>query len=388
MKILYIHQYFRIPAEGGAIRSYYLAKGLISQNFDVELITSHNKERYEVKIIEGIKVHYLPVPYLNEMGYIRRTIAFIKFFLWATIKAFKIQNVDICYATSTPLTVGCISLILKKWKRIPYIFEVRDLWPEAPIQLGVIKNKIIKHLLTWLELKIYGEAKAIVALSPGIKKHIEKISNTAIYCIPNMADTELFKNSVNIDDPINDKDFVITYFGAVGRVNRVQSLLQIAKEARNYDHRIKFKIIGDGYAFSSIKNFISVDKLDNVEIHSSRNKEELQEILKTTDATYISYLDIPVLESSSPNKFFDSLASGKLLILNIKGWLLELVEENSCGIYVNPNLPDEFHSKILPFVQDKNLLKEYQSNSLKLGKELFSKEEQVKKLVNIFNTLK
>ncbi len=153
MKILYIHQYFRTPEEGGAIRSYYLAKGMVDNGIEVEMITSHNKRYEEVKNIEGIKVHYLPVFYQNELGFGKRIIAFYRFMKLVRRKARAIKNVDLCYATSTPLTIGLSALKIKKELGIPYYFEVRDLWPEAPVQLGIIKNRFIKLYLERLEKK-------------------------------------------------------------------------------------------------------------------------------------------------------------------------------------------------------------------------------------------
>jgi hypothetical protein len=144
MKILYIHQYFRTPEEGGAIRSYYLAKGLVENGIDVELITAHNEPVAVTKIIEGITVHYLPVYYDNEQGFFKRAYAFFKFMHQARKKARKIKGVDLIYATSTPLTIGLSALKIKQDQNIPYFFEVRDLWPEAPVQMGAIKNRLLK----------------------------------------------------------------------------------------------------------------------------------------------------------------------------------------------------------------------------------------------------
>jgi len=154
MKVLYIHQYFRTPEEGGAIRSYYLAKGMVDNGIKVELITSHNKPFAEVKYIEGIKVHYLPVFYDNNLGFIKRIFSFYKFMRLVAKKARSIKNIDICYATSTPLTIGVSALKIKKELKIPYYFEVRDLWPEAPVQMGIIKNRFIKSYLERLEKKV------------------------------------------------------------------------------------------------------------------------------------------------------------------------------------------------------------------------------------------
>ncbi len=385
LKILYIHQYFKTPEEGGAIRSYYIASGLVSNNITVDLITAHNKKIYEIKNINGITVHYLPVPYDNKMGFYKRIRSFLKFFIRATILSFKIKDIDACYATSTPLTVGFISFILKKIKKVPYYFEVRDLWPEAPIQLGIIKNPVLKLVLRRLEILIYKEAKAIIGLSPGIQSHIIKKSHSnKTFFVPNMCDIDFFKESAKAADKVQEDDmFNIVYFGALGKSNRVDSILAIAREAKINLPTVRFQIMGEGALLPLIIKQIQIDKLDNIKVYEFQDKNKLREILRSADASYISYQNIPILETSSPNKFFDSIAAGKLVIINIKGWLFDLVHKYSIGIYIDTDIEGDFSSKILPFIKDRELLKTYQKSAQRLAQEQFSKEQQVKIIVAI-----
>ncbi len=158
MKVLYIHQYFKTPEEGGAIRSYYLARGLVEHGIEVELITAYNERKAITRNIDGINVHYLPVFYDNSQSFLQRIYAFFKFMHLARKKAREINDIDICYATSTPLTIGLSALKIKRDQDIPYLFEVRDLWPEAPFQMGIIKNKYLKKYLKKLEKEVYEKA--------------------------------------------------------------------------------------------------------------------------------------------------------------------------------------------------------------------------------------
>ena len=151
MRIVYLHQYFRTPAQGGALRSYYIGQALVRAGHSVTVITAHNKPAYEVRTIDGLQVHYLPVSYQNHYSPLRRVLAFAQFMWRSYTVAAEQQNTDLVYATSTPLSVGVVALLLKKWKQTPYVFEVRDLWPEAPIQLGYIRNKWLIKMLRWLE---------------------------------------------------------------------------------------------------------------------------------------------------------------------------------------------------------------------------------------------
>jgi len=391
MKILYLHQYFLRPEEGGAIRSWYLAKGMVDEGHEVEMITSHNQKEYLYKEVDGIKVHYLPVYYDNKQGFIGRAMAFVRFVWLAWKMASQIKDVDYCYATSTPLTIGLIALRLKKKKGIPYIFEVRDLWPEAPIQMGAVKNPLLKSYLRSLEKKIYKSADKIIALSPGMRDGIEKACpGKPIYIIPNLSDCQFFKPEIKEPSLMRkyntDGKFVITYFGAIGKVNHLEFLLEALKAVESAGlENVIFLVVGKGSELRRIQYMAASQSLQQIHFLGYQNKEGLREILNITDAVYISFADKPVLETNSPNKFFDGIAAGKLILVNTKGWIRNMVEEKECGFGYNPYQPEEFVSMLLPFVTDKSKLISAQKNSRNLAEQHFSKDIQVARLMKIMN---
>ncbi len=386
MKVLYIHQYFRTPEEGGAIRSYYLAKGMVDNGIEVELITSHNKAFAEVKNIEGIKVHYLPVFYDNDLGFGKRIFAFYNFMQMVRKKARTINNVDICYATSTPLTIGLSALKIKKELGIPYYFEVRDLWPEAPVQLGFIKNRFIKSYLERLEKKVYKHADKIIALSPGIKAQIEKRQpHKIVEVIPNMSDVDFFKpeaKNPELEGLFDVKGkMVVSYFGAIGHANHLEYLLAAANASLKAKLPLVFFIIGIGSQVEKLKYLVKHFDLTNVRFIQFQNKHNLKRLLNVTDAAYVSFAKKPILETNSPNKFFDALASGKLIITNTKGWVKDICEKDNCGFYYDPNKPENFVGQIRKFLVKKEQLQKFQMNSRMVGETQFSRTAQVGKLM-------
>lgn len=389
-RILYIHQYFKTPQEGGAIRSYYLSKGLVENGFEVEMITAHNEPIYRVKEVDGVKVHYLPVAYSNDMGFIKRIFSFLKFVRLAKRLAQKIDGIDHAYITSTPLTVGLIGLWLKRKRKISYTFEVRDLWPTAPIEIGAVKGRLFKKWLYGLEAKIYRGADKIVALSPGMRDWIKKVvPEKNVFMIPNMADCQFFKKEIKDPKLIEfyhaEKPFVVTYLGSIGVTNHLEFLLDIAEKCKVISLNIDFKIVGEGSQLGSIKLQAYLKSLDNVEFIGHQNKEGVRRILNVTDATYVSFADLPVLATNSPNKLFDSLASGKLTIVNTPGWTKGLVEKYQCGFYANPLNVDHFVEQIVPFLEQRELLERYKTNARNIAESLYSRKLQVDKLVKVLN---
>lgn len=311
MKVLYIHQYFKVPSEGGSIRSYYLTKELVKKGIDVEVITAHDGSDYERKDIEGVIVHYLPVYYRNELSYKSRVFSFLKFAFLAIIKSTKVKGVDICYVMTTPLTTGLIALWNKFFLKRPYIFEVGDLWPSVPVDMGVIKNSIFKKLMFSFEKLFYQNSVGIVALSPVIADYIKTIvSNKPIEVITNVADTHFFnleEKKERLKKRFGVKnEFVISYSGTLGVANHLEYLLDLAKACAGLN--VKFLILGRGAEAESLKRIQEEELLKNINFLTHSDKEVVRDVLNVSDAIYISFLDIESLQTGSPNKLFDGLA--------------------------------------------------------------------------------
>lgn len=377
MKVLFLHQHFKTPAVGGAIRSYYLAQALLKCGVEVIVITAHN-EAYKKDNVDGIEVHYLKVPYNNSFGFWKRSISFLKYIFKAVAKAKSFQHVDLCYAMSVPLTVGIAASRIKKRYGIPFIFEVGDLWPDAPVQMGIVNNYFFKGMLYRLESEIYQSANSIVALSPSIKSEIEKkISGKKITMIPNMADLDFFKKT-NKDTALElqygvQGKFVVSYIGALGVANGLDYILDCAEVSRKTQLPIQFVICGEGAIKNSLAKRIKQLELKNITLLDFTNRKGVKDLMSITDASFICYKPVPILETGSPNKFFDALAAGKLCVVNFGGWIKVEIEEGNCGIYVDPHQPSDFFRKIKPFLSDRLLLENYQFNARTLAENKFSR---------------
>ena len=389
MKVLILHQHFNTPQKGGAIRSYYLAKALVVRGLEVIVLTTHNEASYKKENVEGIEVHYLPIGYDNRFGFVARSWSFIKYVDGVLSLAKQFQDVNYCYAISVPLTVGLAAMRIKARYKIPYIFEVGDLWPEAPIQMGFVKNYFFKQALYTLEKKIYKSAQAIVALSPAIQSAIEeKVPGKPIHLIPNMADCDFYfpeskKSELEAKYNVQDK-FVISYLGAIGVANGLDYFLMCARESRKRSLPIHFFICGDGAEADWLKKSAHQHELNNLTFLPFTNREGVREVMNVTDASFICYKPVPILETGSPNKYFDGLAAGKMIIVNFGGWIKEEIEENNCGVYVNPHEPADFIRKIAPYLSSPQLLSESQKASRQLAEQKYSRKLLSEKFSDIF----
>ena len=379
-QILYIHQYFKTPKEAGGTRSYWLAKALIKNGYNVTMLTTSNiiKNNVEKTIIDGINVIYLKVNYSQDMSIYKRLYSFFIFMFKSTYYSFRQKNVDLVFATSTPLSVGFPALIIKKIKKIPYVFEVRDLWPEVPIQMGAIKNKLIKKLLIWSEKLIYKNANHVIALSPGMAKGVLKYESALkVSIIPNMSKIDLFwprEKDFNLVKKLglNTKSFKLIHFGSLGLANGAFTIIESAKLLKD-NNNIEFIFIGSGSTEHELKNLCTKYNLENVHFLGEFPMDKTSEIVNLCDVSIISFRDLPILYTNSPNKLFDSLSAGKPIIVNSAGWTKNLVEKHSCGFYVNPNYPVELVNKLLQLKENTNMMKSMSENGRFLAETVYDK---------------
>lgn len=387
MKVLILHQYFNTPETGGPLRSFYLAKALAEKGITTSVITTHNDGSFRKEIIDGIEVHYLPIPYSNSFGFFKRVASFLKFVFSIVKEAGQFKHYDVCYAISTPLTIGLAAIWIKWRYKIPYIFEVGDLWPEAPIQVGIVRNPALKKILYQLERSIYKRAKSIVALSEAIKTAIDKkVPGKRIDVIPNMADTEFYQpaeKNPELEKKFNvSNKFVLSYIGTFGLANGLEQILDCAESVK-HDPNIHFILCGDGARLLPLLEYAAQRKLANVSFVTMQDRNGVNDILNVTDAAFISYQPLPVLETGSPNKYFDALAAGKMIVVNFGGWIKNEVEEAGCGIYINPTAPDDFLNKIRFALHEKEL-KKMQQAARNLAEKRYSRRQLSERFVRIF----
>lgn len=394
MNILYIHQYFKTPKEPGGTRSYWIAQELIKNGHQVTMITADPKaiQKKREVIIDGIKVIYLKEAYSQDMSISTRLKAFLGF-VWKSItEARKQKDIDLAIATSTPLTVGITALYMKCFKKVPYIFEVRDLWPEVPIQMGALKNPLIKGATRWFEKMIYKNAEHVIALSPGMQDGVVKyIPKEKTSMIPNMSKVDEFwprEKNRELEQRLglNPDSFKIVHFGSLGLANGAETIIESAKLLKGEDS-IEFLFVGGGSTEDKLIEECARHQLINVKFLGRFPMNDTSEIVNLADVSIVSFSDLPILYTNSPNKLFDSLSAGKPIIVNSAGWTKDMVEEHFCGYYVNPNYPQELVDKVLCLKNNPDYLATMGENSRTLAETVYDKSILCKQFVKIVENI-
>ncbi len=386
MKVLYFHQHFSTPQGATGTRSYEMSRALIKAGHEVTLVCGsygggdtgltipYNKGIRE-GTVDQIHIIEFELPYSNTDGFLKRTGVFLKFAL-KSINVALTRQYDLVFATSTPLTAG-IPGIFARWLRGKrFVFEVRDLWPELPREMGVIKNPVILWMMGALEWASYRSAHACIGLSPGIVEGIKKrgVKDSKVTMIPNGCDLSLFSaNNIIPKRPegAHESDLMAVFTGTHGLANGVGAALDAAEELIKRGRTdIKFCFIGQGKEKEGLVNRAKNEGLDNCIFLDAVPKTELVAYLKGVDIGLQMLRNVPVFYyGTSPNKFFDYIAAGLPVLNNYPGWLADMIEKHSGGFAIPADNSIAFADALEYAADNRNKLKEMGRNNQLLAKQ-------------------
>jgi glycosyltransferase involved in cell wall biosynthesis len=330
----------------GGTRSYEMARRMVAAGHEVQMVTSMRESNPQNggwfgTEEAGIQVHWYPVPYSNHMSYAQRIGAFLSFAKATRKKAVELQG-DVIFATSTPLTIALPAAPAARKKKIPMVFEVRDLWPEMPIAMGALRNPMLRFVAHRLEHWAYKNAAAVVALSPGMKEGVVATGYPAekVAVIPNSSDNREFAHDADAArlfrterEWLGDRPLLV-YAGAFGKVNGVGYMVELASALLARGSDVRILLVGAGAERDSVIQ--AAQRADvylrNLFIEDPLPKKDIPGLLSAATVASALFIDLPEMRLNSANKFFDALASGTPVLLNYGGWMHDLVTSRECGL--------------------------------------------------------
>lgn len=396
MKLIYLHQYFTFPETSGGTRSYDLSKEFVKKGIDVTVVTSsaglkniETSGRWTFYERDGFKLWILRDKYSHMMSIPRRILSFFRFVWFATIKCISLKG-DAVLATSTPLTIA-IPAIIKKWvSKTPFIFEVRDVWPEGPIQQGYVKNKFLIWFLRKTEKFIYNRAAYVVPLSVGMRRDIlTRVPVKNMEVIPNISEISRFENikEYNIDFDFSGKK-VILYAGTLGPVNNIMYVAKLAQRTIALAPEICYLIVGNGKQKNDIVSFCKENDILNKNIFflDPIPKEALPYLYSKVTMGSSFVWDYKIKWDNSANKFFDTLAAGKPILINYQGWQKDVINENKCGFVLPYKPSSDDIQKFVEYVKDDELISLHGKNAKNKAKD-YSLPVAVEKYLKVFEEI-
>lgn len=359
MRILYFHQHFTTRTGSGGIRSLEMARALIARGYRVTMVCGQNSRAgldlpwdgaagWHRGLVEGIDVIALPLPYSNRDSLWQRAQVFLRF-AWRSIQIALRHDHDLLFATSTPLTAALPGVVSKLIRRgTPFVFEVRDLWPELPRALGM-RNPLLLGGMSLLEWLAYRCADSCIGLSPGIIEGIKRRSPAGcrVHLVPNGCDLDLFNPASKeklVLPGVEPGNFVAGFTGAHGIANGLDAVLDAAVELKRRGRLdIKLVLIGDGNRKDALVARAAREGLDNCLFFPAVKKTEIASLTACFDCGLQVLVNIPAFYyGTSPNKFFDYIAAGIPVVCNYPGWIADLLKEHDAGLAVPPDDPTAF----------------------------------------------
>lgn len=387
MRILYLHQYFMTRAGVGGTRSYEFARRFVACGHDVSMVTAASSAEERRRQVDGIDLVPIRAGYSDyvsgtAISYPRRVAAFAQFAAAASAAVVRLPRADVVYATSPPLTMALPALAASARHRAPLVFEVRDLWPEAPIQMGALRNPLAQRAARGLERLVYRSAAELIALSPGMRSGIVSagVAPERVTLVPNASDLELFSPEID-GTPARERlglgeRFVCSYFGTMGEANDLTPVIEAAALMRERgDDGVAFVLHGQGKRRPELETLARRRGADNVVFSDPvPDKHSVAELAAASNACMTIYKDVPILATCSPNKLFDTFAAGRAAIVNTEGWLRELVEDNEAGVFVRPDDPADLAERVAALRDDPALVERYGHNARGLAEREFDRE--------------
>jgi glycosyltransferase involved in cell wall biosynthesis len=399
MRVLYFDPKFLTPRHAAPTRAYSIARRLVERGHDVTMVARDprwlavgptappglfsRRER-----VDGIDVIWLRIPYEQRFSKTKRLLSYGGYTVAASVASLRLGKPDAVYASSTPLTSGVPGALASRLRGVPFVFELQDLWPAVPAALGYVKPGFELSVAEWLEDVLYANADRLVVCSEAVVTALVErgIPSEKVVLVPNFSDTDLFDpekrdGRFRATHGLNGK-FVAVYAGAMGASNGVHQLADAgAALKRAGDQDIRIVAVGEGYEKLALLHRVRAEGLDNVLVLPPVPREQVPGLVGSADVTLTVFAPNPALELNSPNKFFDSLAAGRPVVVNVDGWLRRLVEVNEAGVYVPAGDGEALAQALRELAGQRDRLREMGANARALAEKEFARDLLVDRVV-------
>ena len=402
MHILLIHQAFAALDEPGGTRHHELARSLVQRGHTVSIIASpisyltgakrSDQQTFIVRseLEPGIHLMRCNTYHALHRSFPHRVFSFFGFMVSAFIAGLTVRKVDLVWGTSPPIFQGFTAWLLARLKGVPFLFEVRDLWPEFAIAVGVLTNRTLIRLSIWLESFLYRHADRVIINSPGFEAHVRQRGARHVELVPNGADPAMFDpedrgETFRMLHHLNNK-YVVLYAGAHGMSNDLGVLLESAGLLVDQPG-IQIVLLGDGKEKANLQAQAAALKLTNISFVASVPKDEITGAMAAADACVAILKPVQAYKTTYPNKVFDYMCAGRPVVLVIDGVIREVVEAGDCGIFTPPGDPQALAAAIRSLAGDPQRSREMGLNGRRYIEANFNRPLLAEKLAAIMEDM-
>jgi len=368
MKILFIAHYFH--PEPNFFIGLPFARELSRQGHDVQVLTGFPNypegkiyDRYKGKIlykevVEGIPITRLPIYPSHNYSSIKRMLSYTSLSLTqAAIGPFVVKKADVAFVSQGPATIGLPSITHKCFRKIPFVFNIQDLWPDTLLSTGMFNSSKGLKLVDWWCRYVYKKAAKIVVIAPGMKKALiergvpeDKVDVIYNWCDDTIVNCRAGSNSLKRELRLEGK-FNIMFAGNMGKAQALDSVMKAASMLKERYRQVQFVMIGSGVEVDHLRGLAKELKLTNVIFHGQKPFTEIGSILKLADGLLVHLRDDPLFSITIPSKTQAYLAIGRPIIIGVKGDASNIIEQANAGFVCEPENPESIAQAIVNLLQ-------------------------------------
>lgn len=395
--ILLLHQLFVLGREAGGTRHMELGRRLTGKGHRVTVIASPlsyltgraHEGANAVEDAEGIRVHRVWTWASDKQGFLGRLAGFVSFMVASVIRGLRVPGVDVVWGTSPPLPQALGALVIARLRRVPFVLEIRDLWPDFAVELGVLRNPTLIGIAHALERLLYQAADEAIVNSPGFVEHVRRVagSEVSITLVPNGVEVEDFDpaargEAFRAEVGVGADDVLVVYAGAHGIPNDLGVVLDAAERLQGRPD-IRIALVGGGRDKDRLVADAEARGLSNVIFVAPQPKERMPEVVAACDVALAILRPLPLFNTTYPNKVFDYMAAGRPTILAIDGVIREVVEAGQGGQFVPPGDATALADTILAYADDAERRKREGESARSWVSENFSRAEHADRLAEL-----
>lgn len=353
--VLFLSNYFPPEVNALASRTWEHAREWSAGGGEVEVVAGpphfpegHVYEGYFNRLtrerLDGVEVLRVPMYITPNSGFYRRTLSYVSYMLSAIWHVRRLRlSPGVVVASSPQFFAGLAGWLVSRRLKLPFVLEIRDLWPESIVDVGAMRRGPVIRALEWLETRLYGAADHVVIVSPAFRDHIESrgVPADRITVLPNGVDLGSFEQPV----PRGDIEalrgelglqgcFVASYIGTVGMAHGVEVLLAAARECP--DPELAFLIVGAGAEWQTLHDVAVAEGLDNLRVIEKQPRERMRLFYAASDVSIVHLKDRQAFRKVIPSKMFEAMAMRRPIVLGVRGQAREILESAGAGIAVPP----------------------------------------------------
>jgi glycosyltransferase involved in cell wall biosynthesis len=400
LRILILTHHFPPEVSAGASRFYEMAKIWIEAGHSVTVVAcvpnhpagvpypGYKNKLWTRSNVEGIDVIRVWTFLAPNRGVIRRALSFSSYLVSATAAAPFLPAPDIVISTVPHFFCGLAGYSVSRFRRVPWLLDIRDLWPDSIVSVGAIRPGRIIRMLQTIERFCYRRASHIVSASRAYLPHFARanVASEKISVVTNGVNFDLFDKPV---DPHAfrrlhnlEGKFVASYVGTHGLAHELDVILEAASRLRSRDN-IAFVLVGDGSERQTLLERCRKMDLRNVLMLPQLPRDQIPLVWAATDAAIVTLRSTPLFELVIPSKMFEAMVMRRPIILGLRGEAQRIVEEGNCGVTFQPGNADDLAKQVLALAENPGLCEQFGENGYHLVRLEYDREKLASKYLEV-----